>query len=58
MMVGKLLSYTDKKEDSSLENIDMAYIYTPEGFRLYEPLTVNGVTFQEFVYDEASDIIK
>lgn len=57
-MVGKLLSYTDKKEDSSLENIDMAYIYTPEGFRLYEPLTVNGVTFQEFVYDEASDIIK
>ena len=26
-MVGKL-SYTDMKEDSSLENIDMAYIYT------------------------------
>lgn len=57
-MVGKVLSYTEQNEDSSLENIDMAYIYTPEGIRLYEPLTVNGVTFQELVYDEASGVIK
>ena len=57
-MVGKLLSYTDMKEDSSLENIDMAYIYTPDGINLYEPLTVNGITFQRLVYDDATGAIK
>lgn len=57
-MVGKLLSYTDMKEDSSLENIDMAYIYTPDGINLYEPLTVNGITFQHLVYDDATGAIK
>lgn len=55
-MVGKLLSYTDMKEDSSLENIDMAYIYTPDGINLYEPLTVNGITFQRLVYDDATGL--
>lgn len=57
-LVGKLLSYTDTKEDSSLENIDMAYIYTPDGINLYEPLTIDGVTFQRFVYDDATGAIK
>lgn len=57
-MVGKLLSYTDMKEDSSLENIDMAYIYTPDGINLYEPLTVNGITFQHLIYDDATGAIK
>ncbi len=57
-MVGKLLSYTDIKEDSSLENIDMAYIYTPDGINLYEPLTINGITFQRLVYDDATGAIK
>lgn len=57
-MGGKLLSYTDTKEDNSLENIDMAYIYTPEGINLYEPITVNGISFQSFVYEDATGILK
>jgi hypothetical protein len=28
--------------------IDIAYTHTPEGIRLYEPLTVDGVTMQNF----------
>lgn len=57
-LADKLLSYTETKEDSSVENVDMAFIYTPEGLKFYEPLTINGVTFQECVYDDASETIK
>lgn len=34
------------------EEISMAYIFTENGIRLYEPLTINGVTFQEFTIEE------
>lgn len=56
-MAGKLLSYTDTKEDSSVENVEMSFIYTPEGFKFYEPLTIDGVTFQNFVYDNATGVV-
>ncbi len=42
-MVGKLL-YTDMKEDSSGKYRHGIYLY-PDGINLYEPLTVNGITF-------------
>ena len=57
-MIGKMLSYTETKEDSSLENVDMSFIYTPDGINLYEPLTIDGVTFQRFVYDDATGAVK
>ncbi|WP_297676355.1 DUF4302 domain-containing protein [uncultured Bacteroides sp.] len=57
-MAGKLLSYTETKEDSSVENVEMSFIYTPDGINLYEPLTIDGVTFQRFVYDDATGVVK
>ena len=57
-MIGKMLSYTETKEDSSLENVGVSFIYTPDGINLYEPLTIDGVTFQRFVYDDATGAVK
>lgn len=57
-MGSKQLSCTDVKEDGSLENFVMSYIYTPDGINLYEPLTINGVTFQHFVYNDATGVIE
>ena len=37
---------------------DLHHENTPDGINLYEPLTVNGITFQHLVYDDATGAIK
>lgn len=37
--------------NSSSTEITVAFIYTDQGVRFYEPITVNGLTVSEFTYD-------
>lgn len=40
-----VLSYVD--ENQEVKTISTTYLYTDKGIRFYQPITINGVTFQE-----------
>ena len=40
-----------RKDATPEEQVSVPYIITPEGFRLYEPLHFQGLTFMDFKYD-------
>lgn len=49
--------YVDNPQDYDPDNKDyvehyVPYVVNPSGFRLQEPVTINGQTFQDCVYDE------
>ncbi|MDR2815922.1 MAG: DUF4302 domain-containing protein [Proteiniphilum sp.] len=43
----------EENEESVTANV--AYVTTPTGIRLYEPLTIDGVTVQDFTFNAASE---
>lgn len=49
---GKLFYVVDIDNDST--EIELPMFYTPEGFHFYEPITLDGKTYQYFKYDEAT----
>jgi hypothetical protein len=44
-------------ENGEMEMESTAFIYTPTGMKLRQPLTLNGRTVQEFTLDEKGDLI-
>jgi hypothetical protein len=44
------LDYSGNRADEKI-----SYAFTNDGIRLYEPLTVNGVTVQNFVWDDVNE---
>jgi hypothetical protein len=47
-----VISYEENKEAVSTK---MAYVVTPTGIRFYEPLTIDGITMQEFTFNKTSE---
>lgn len=47
-----IISYEEDKEDVSTK---MAYVVSPTGIRFYEPLTIDGITMQEFTFNKTSE---
>ncbi|GAB6008906.1 DUF4302 domain-containing protein [Dysgonomonas reticulitermitis] len=47
-----VISYEEDKEAVSSK---MAYVVSPTGIRFYEPLTIDGVTMQEFTFNKTSE---
>jgi len=42
-------------EDEKVVSVDMSYVVSPSGIRFHEPLTINGITIQEFTFNETSN---
>jgi hypothetical protein len=53
LMVGDKVvdSLSVSERTMSGDSIDIAYTFTPEGIRLYEPLTIDGVTMLNFTWN-------
>lgn len=49
------LSFSYTSEDETIISKVIPFIYTPTGIKLMEPFTLNGVTMENFIYDD-SDI--
>lgn len=48
----RTLSFTYTNDENQEVTVRSSYIQTPTGYVLYEPLTIEGVTITEFVYNE------
>lgn len=49
-----VLYYPDPDDEYGIAELEAPFIYTTEGIKLYEPIEVNGVEMQNFVWNEAS----
>lgn len=52
------LSYETTDANQMITLNKMPLIYTIDGFTLYDPIEINGVKLQEFIYDDATSEIK
>ncbi|MGN0220904.1 MAG: DUF4302 domain-containing protein [Prevotella sp.] len=50
-------AWTDNPAFSSTETVKTSFAYTPEGFRMYEDLVINGESFSTFTFDADSQNI-
>jgi hypothetical protein len=52
-----VITYEEEGEEegeSESVTVNMAYVTTPTGIRFYEPLTIDGITAQDFTFNAAS----
>jgi hypothetical protein len=52
----KILSFTNIDNDSTVTDIPL--IFNDKGFRLYTPITLNGITYENFEFDSQTGDVK